>query len=77
NFFILLTIWHITEGGLLYTFLAFVGLQLQGTLYNYYYVILRNQNNGDITSRIFEDKVPVALKGEKQRNVNILFAIYK
>ncbi len=77
NFFILLTIWHITEGGLFYTFLAFAGLQLQGTLYNYYYVILRNQNNGDTTSRIFEDKVPKALKGEKQHNVNILFAIYK
>lgn len=77
NFFILLTIWHITEGGLLYTLLAFTGLQLQGTLYNYYYVILRNQNDGDKTSRIFEDKVPVALKGEKQRNVNILFAMYK
>ncbi|ALM07413.1 CDP-alcohol phosphatidyltransferase [Sediminicola sp. YIK13] len=77
NFFILLTLWHITEGALLYTFLAFAGLQLQGTLYNYYYVILRNQNNGDTTSRIFEDRVPVALKGEKQRDVNILFAIYK
>ena len=77
NFLILLTIWHITEGSLFYTFLAFAGLQLQGTLYNYYYVILRNQNNGDTTSRIFEDKVPKALKGEKQRNVNILFAMYK
>lgn len=77
NFFILLTIWYITDGSLVYTLLAFAGLQLQGTLYNYYYVILRNQNNGDTTSRIFEDKVPKALKGEKQRNVNILFAMYK
>ncbi|MEJ1223668.1 CDP-alcohol phosphatidyltransferase family protein [Sediminicola sp. 1XM1-17] len=77
NFFILLTIWHISEGSLLYTLLAFAGLQLQGTLYNYYYAILRNQNNGDTTSRIFENKVPVALRGENQRNVNILFALYK
>ncbi|MET6991735.1 CDP-alcohol phosphatidyltransferase family protein [Sediminicola arcticus] len=77
NFFFLLTIWHITDSSLAYTLLAFAGIQLQGTLYNYYYVILRNQNNGDTTSRIFEDKVPVALKGEKQRNVNILFAMYK
>lgn len=77
NFLFLLTIWHITEGSLFYTLLAFAGLQLQGTLYNYYYVILRNQNNGDTTSRIFEDKVPLALKGEKQRNVNILFSMYK
>ena len=29
--------------------LAFIGLQLQGTLYNYYYVILRNIHGGDTT----------------------------
>lgn len=46
-------------------------------MYNYYYVILRNQFNGDTTSRIFEDSTPVALAGEKQKNVNILFGIYK
>jgi phosphatidylglycerophosphate synthase len=57
--------------------MAFIGLQLQGTLYNYYYVILRNKCNGDTTSRIFEDKTPVALKGEKQKHVNLLFAMYK
>ena len=33
--------------------------------------------NGDTTSRIFEYDTPVALKGEKQKNVNILFGIYK
>ena len=57
--------------------LAFIGLQLQGTLYNYYYVILRNRCNGDTTSRVFENKTPVALKGEKQKNVTLLFSIYK
>jgi CDP-diacylglycerol--serine O-phosphatidyltransferase len=56
--------------------LAFVGVQLQGTLYNYYYVILRNNVKGDVTSRIFEDTVPVAFKGEKQRTVNLLYRIY-
>jgi hypothetical protein len=50
---------------------------LQGTLYNYYYVILRNRLNGDTTSRIFEDDTPIALKGEKQKNVTLLFKIYK
>jgi len=54
-----------------------LGLQLQGTLYNYYYVILRNKFDGDTTSRIFEDKTPIALEGESQKNVNILFALYK
>jgi CDP-diacylglycerol--serine O-phosphatidyltransferase len=57
--------------------LAFFGIQLQGTLYNYYYVILRNRFEGDTTSRIFEDKTPTALPGEKQKNVTILFYIYK
>lgn len=76
NFLILLTIWYITDTSLYYTILAFVGIQLQGTLYNYYYVILRNKYAGDTTSRIFEDKAPIAMKGEKQRNVNILFKVY-
>jgi hypothetical protein len=77
NFIIILTIWSLTNIHIGYAFLAFFGIQLQGTLYNYYYVILRNHFNGDTTSRVFEDVTPIALKGEKQRNVNILFFIYK
>lgn len=77
NFFIFLTLWHITNSSLIYALLAFVGIQLQGTLYNYYYVILRNTFNGDTTSRVFEDKTPIALEGENQRNVNLLFVLYK
>ncbi len=76
NFLILATIWYVTQGSILYTLMAFFGMQLQGTLYNYYYVILRNKYNGDKTSRIFEDQVPTAMKGEKQRNVNLLFGLY-
>lgn len=76
NFLFLLTFWYITEGPLLYMILAFIGIQLQGTLYNYYYVILRNNVNGDTTSRIFEDSPPTAMKGEAQRNVNIFYKIY-
>ena len=56
---------------------SFLGLQLQGTLYNYYYTILRNKLDGDKTSRVFEDKAPLALIGEKQQNVNTFFFIYK
>jgi len=77
NFFIFIALWHITNSSIIYALIAFIGIQLQGTLYNYYYVILRNKFNGDTTSRIFEDKTPIALKGEKQRNVNFLFALYK
>jgi len=58
--------------------LAFISIQLQGTLYNYYYVILRNKSvGGDSTSKIFEYKTPRALPGESQKSVNILFSIYQ
>ncbi|MFN5417277.1 MAG: CDP-alcohol phosphatidyltransferase family protein [Flavobacteriia bacterium] len=58
-------------------FIAFFLLQLQGTLYNYYYVILRTISvGGDGTSKIFEYKTPKALVGEKQRHVNFLFQVY-
>jgi len=77
NALIFISVWYISNTNILLTFLAFLGLQLQGTLYNYYYVILRNKFNGDTTSRVFENKAPIALKGEKQKHVNILFSIYK
>jgi phosphatidylglycerophosphate synthase len=77
NILIMFTIWYVSDGSLLYTILALIGLQLQGTLYNYYYVILRNKFNGDTTSRIFEKDIPIALKGEKQRHVTILFKMYR
>ena len=76
NFLFIITIWHITDGVLIYSLLAFCGIQLQGTLYNYYYVILRNKVNGDKTSRVFEDHVPIAMKGESQKNVTILYTLY-
>lgn len=77
NFIILSTVGYLTDTSFILIFLAFFGIQLQGTLYNYYYVILRNRFEGDTTSRIFEDKTPTALPGEKQKNVTILFFIYK
>ncbi len=77
NFLFLVTIAYITNTNLFYMLLAFIGIQLQGTLYNYYYVILRNNANGDTTSRVFEDDVPIALKGEKQSQVDKLFKTYK
>ena len=55
NLLILITIWYVTNGSIIYALIAFFGIQLQGTLYNYYYVILRNKYNGDKTSRVFEN----------------------
>jgi phosphatidylglycerophosphate synthase len=77
NFLILMTICYVSKTTFWLTILAFIGIQLQGTLYNYYYVILRNKSiGGDATSKIFENKSPKALPGESQKSVDILFAIY-
>lgn len=76
NFLFLLTFWYITDSSTTNLILAFIGLQLQGTLYNYYYVILRNKVNGDSTSRVFEYSTPTAFKGESQRYVNIFHKTY-
>ena len=51
-------------------------MQLQGTPYNYYYVILRNKFDGDKTSRVFEHRAPVAMPGETQRTVDNWFWMY-
>lgn len=76
NLFIIASIWHITSSSFIIAFLAFIGIQLQGTLYNYYYVILRNEFSGDVTSRINEKNAPIAYPGEQQRSVDILYRIF-
>ena len=78
NFLILMAICNVSKTSIWFTLFAFIGIQLQGTLYNYYYVILRNKSvGGDSTSKIFEYKSPRALPGENQKTVNILFFIYQ
>lgn len=76
NLMFIITLWYMTDGSVLSMILAFIGIQLQGTLYNYYYVILRNNVNGDKTSRVFEDVAPVAMAGESQHTVNLFYRIY-
>jgi len=76
NFLFLLAFWHLSEISILLMILAFVGVQLQGTLYNYYYVILRNNVAGDTTSRVFENESPLAMAGENQRTVDLFYKIF-
>lgn len=77
NFCFLVTISYTTKTSFWFTILAFIGIQLQGTLYNYYYVILRNKSVGaDSTSKIFEYKSPKAFPQENQISVDILFNLY-
>jgi len=56
---------------------AFLCMQLQGTLYNYYYTILRSQMDGDTTSRIFENEIPTAFPGEQQKHVTFMYIFYR
>ncbi len=77
NFMFFMTICFVSKATIWLSLLAFIGIQLQGTLYNYYYVILRNKSiGGDTTSKIFEYKTPKALPGESQKYVDILFTAY-
>ena len=77
NFMFLMAICYVSKTTIWFTFLAFFAIQLQGTLYNYYYVILRNKSvGGDTTSKVFEYKTPRALPGESQQLVNMLFTAY-
>lgn len=76
NFLFILAICYSTSGSYLLAFIAWLGIQLQGTLYNYYYVILRNKVNGDTTSRILEHEPPRAFPGEKQSIVDGYFKVY-
>lgn len=77
NLLFLLTICYVSTSSLLMTLIAFFCIQLQGTLYNYYYVILRHHSiGGDKTSKVFENQSPQALPGETQKWVTIWFGIY-
>jgi hypothetical protein len=77
NFLFFMAIFYVSKTPFWMAILAFFCIQLQGTLYNYYYVILRNKSvGGDTTSKIFENKSPRALPGESQKSVDIMFKIY-
>lgn len=78
NFLFLGTITYLTNASIFLFLISFFGMQLQGTLYNYYYVILRNRSvGGDSTSKIFENKAPKALLGESQKSVDQMFKVYQ
>lgn len=77
NFLFLMTICYVSSSTFWMAIIAFFCIELQGTLYNYYYVILRHKSSGgDRTSKIFENQSPKALLGESQKSVDFLFKIY-
>ena len=77
NLMFLLAICFVSDSTIWTALMAFACIQLQGTLYNYYYVILRhNSPSGDKTSKIFESGIPKAFPKENQKTVNILYRTY-
>ena len=76
NFLLLSSIAYVTNTEFGIMLLAFFGIQLQGTLYNFYYVILRNSVNGDSTSRVFENENPKAFPQENQNTVDKIYKVY-
>lgn len=77
NFILFFTINTIVQGDWWMMLIAFGAVQLQGTFFNYYYLILRNSHvGGDTTSRVKENSFPMALHGENQTMVNVLFVMY-
>jgi len=77
NFILLYTISKSTDVDFQTFLVCYFAFQLQGTVYNYYYLIVRRNITGsDKTSRIHENSFPKALHGESQPAVNVLFVIY-
>lgn len=77
NLLLFTVITYISDTHILPGILAFICMQLQGTLYNYYYAILRSKKAGDTTSRIFEKEVPTAFPGEQQKYVTLTYKLYR
>lgn len=56
--------------------LTWFSFQLQGTIFNYFYVVKRHQASGDITSRISEFSPPVPYPQENPAVLSVLHKIY-
>ncbi|MCF8245843.1 MAG: CDP-alcohol phosphatidyltransferase family protein [Saprospiraceae bacterium] len=76
NLGICYALYLVTDSSLLVLVAAFLGLQFQCAICNYYYVIQRNRVDGDMTSRIVEFKKPTAFPYESQTVVNLLHSLF-
>ncbi len=72
-FYVLFLITDVSFGVFL---IAFLGLELQGSIFNYYYLIQRKICGGDTTSRVDEGKRPVPYPYENGQLVSLLHALY-
>lgn len=76
NFGLFLAIGHITHTSIIITLSAWLTMQLQGTFYNYLYVIRRHQFSGDTTSKIEEDHCPIPTPYDNVLALKLLFFMY-
>ena len=77
NFGLIVSIAIFTDANFGWALLAYLCMQTQGTLYNYYHVIFRHGTDGEITSQIFENQIPKAYPEESQAMVNIMFKMFR
>lgn len=66
----------VTDASAAVALLAFVSMELQGTIYNYYYLNQRRAVGGDTTSRVNEFERPTAFPYENARTVAVLHRLY-
>jgi len=77
NYALIFSIAIFTNANFVWALMAFICMQTQGTVYNYYHVILRHSTDGEITSQIFENQSPKAFPEESQAMVNFLFKCFR
>jgi phosphatidylglycerophosphate synthase len=76
NLCIFLSLSNLTGTSIYIALLSLSLYQLQGSLYNYYYVIRRYQSKGDLTSRINESKLPTPYPWDNPKITRILHRIF-
>jgi hypothetical protein len=76
NLFLFLSIALLNQQSMWLMIISLFLFQLQGSIFNYYYLVKRYQVNGDRTSRIFESKEPKPLKKDNPGLLRILHKIY-
>lgn len=76
NVFLFFSIAHSLDSNLLIVISSLILFQLQGSIFNYYYLIKRYQVNGDQTSRIFEREEPIPFKRDNPKILIVLHKLY-
>ena len=76
NLLLFYSIAYVFDQSLWLMVVALIMFQLQGSIFNYYYLIKREQVNGDLTSRIFESTEPKPFERDNILVMKILHKMY-